>query len=140
MLGAPGAGTSRLGPPPHHHPARHDPGGSPRAHAPPPRRRLTGARTALVTARPCRAPPQTIAAVGLIDGGHVPIWARCHERTMASSAWMNCRSAAARSWRPGANPLKMVLQEDNLAGVLDLNTFADFALRVMAVKNSDEGW
>jgi hypothetical protein len=44
------------------------------------------------------------------------------------------------SWRSCANPLKMVLQEYNLAGVLDLNTFADFALRVMAVKNSDGGW
>jgi hypothetical protein len=33
---------------------------------------LTGARTALVTTRPCRAPPQTISAVGLIGGGHLP--------------------------------------------------------------------
>jgi magnesium chelatase family protein len=33
---------------------------------------LTGARTALVTARPCRAPPHTISAVGLIGGGHLP--------------------------------------------------------------------
>jgi hypothetical protein len=32
---------------------------------------LTGARTVLVTARPYRAPPQTIAHVGLIGGGHV---------------------------------------------------------------------
>ena len=33
---------------------------------------LTGARTALVTTRPCRAPPQTISDVGLIGGGHIP--------------------------------------------------------------------
>jgi magnesium chelatase family protein len=33
---------------------------------------LTGARTALVTTRPCRAPPQTISDVGLIGGGHLP--------------------------------------------------------------------
>jgi magnesium chelatase family protein len=33
---------------------------------------LTGARPALVTARPCRAPPQTISDVGLIGGGHLP--------------------------------------------------------------------
>jgi Magnesium chelatase, subunit ChlI len=33
---------------------------------------LTGARTALVTTRPCHAPPQTISAVGLIGGGHLP--------------------------------------------------------------------
>jgi magnesium chelatase family protein len=32
----------------------------------------TGARTALVTTRPCRAPPQTISEVGLIGGGHIP--------------------------------------------------------------------
>jgi magnesium chelatase family protein len=29
---------------------------------------LTGARTALVTTRPCRAPPQTILDVSLIGG------------------------------------------------------------------------
>jgi hypothetical protein len=34
---------------------------------------LTGARTALVTTRPCRAPPQMISAVGLIGGGHIPM-------------------------------------------------------------------
>jgi magnesium chelatase family protein len=33
---------------------------------------LTGVRTALVTTRPCRAPPQTISDVGLIGGGHIP--------------------------------------------------------------------
>jgi magnesium chelatase family protein len=34
---------------------------------------LTGDRTALVTNRPCRAPHQTISAVGLIGGGQVPM-------------------------------------------------------------------
>ena len=34
---------------------------------------LTGARTVLVTARPYRPPPQTIAHVGLIGGGHLPM-------------------------------------------------------------------
>jgi magnesium chelatase family protein len=33
---------------------------------------LTGARTALVTTRPCRAPHHTISDVGLIGGGQVP--------------------------------------------------------------------
>jgi magnesium chelatase family protein len=33
----------------------------------------TGDRTALVTTRPCRAPPHPIADVGLIGGGHVPL-------------------------------------------------------------------
>jgi magnesium chelatase family protein len=34
---------------------------------------LTGDRTALVTARPFRAPHHTISDVGLIGGGHVPL-------------------------------------------------------------------
>ena len=34
---------------------------------------LTGARTALVTMRPFRAPPHTIADVGLIGGGQGPL-------------------------------------------------------------------
>jgi magnesium chelatase family protein len=34
---------------------------------------LTGARTALVTTRPCRAPHHTISDVGLIGGGQVPM-------------------------------------------------------------------
>ncbi len=34
---------------------------------------LTGARTALVTRRPCRAPHHTISDAGLIGGGHVPM-------------------------------------------------------------------
>jgi hypothetical protein len=33
----------------------------------------TGARTAVVTTRPCRAPPHTVAEVGLIAGGQVPL-------------------------------------------------------------------
>jgi magnesium chelatase family protein len=34
---------------------------------------LTGDRTALVTALPCRAPHYTISDVRLIGGGHVPL-------------------------------------------------------------------
>jgi magnesium chelatase family protein len=33
---------------------------------------LTGDRTTVVTTRPCRAPHQTISAVGLLGGGHLP--------------------------------------------------------------------
>jgi magnesium chelatase family protein len=33
----------------------------------------SGNRTSVVTARPCRAPHQTITDVGLIGGGHVPM-------------------------------------------------------------------
>jgi magnesium chelatase family protein len=34
---------------------------------------LTSARPALVTRRPCRAPPHTISNVGLIGGGQIPL-------------------------------------------------------------------
>jgi magnesium chelatase family protein len=34
---------------------------------------LTGARTAWVTTRPCRAPHHTLSDAGLIGGGHVPM-------------------------------------------------------------------
>ena len=34
---------------------------------------LTGARTAVVATRPCRAPHHTISDVGLIGGGQVPM-------------------------------------------------------------------
>jgi len=34
---------------------------------------LTGARTAVVTTRPCRAPYHTISDVGLIGGGQIPM-------------------------------------------------------------------
>jgi magnesium chelatase family protein len=34
---------------------------------------LTGRRTAVVTTRPCRAPHHTIADVGLIGGGQIPM-------------------------------------------------------------------
>ena len=33
----------------------------------------TGARTAVVTSRPCRAPHRPISDVGLIGGGQVPL-------------------------------------------------------------------
>jgi predicted ATPase with chaperone activity len=60
------------GAPTHHHLASDDPGRSPRDH-PHPSRGLTGARTAFVTTRPCRAPHHTISDVGLIGGGQVPM-------------------------------------------------------------------
>jgi magnesium chelatase family protein len=34
---------------------------------------LTDDCTAVITACPCRAPPQTISAVGLLGGGHIPM-------------------------------------------------------------------
>jgi magnesium chelatase family protein len=45
---------------------------SPRRHTYLTRRRRTGARTALVTARPCRTLHHTVADAGRNGGGHVP--------------------------------------------------------------------
>jgi predicted ATPase with chaperone activity len=56
-----------------HHPAYHAPRRAYRDPPHPPRRRLTGARTAWVTTRPCRAPYHTISDAGLIGGGQVPM-------------------------------------------------------------------
>jgi magnesium chelatase family protein len=65
---------------------------------------LTGARTALVSRRPCRARHHTLSDVGLIGGGQV---LRTGGRTMACCSWMNCRRAAAMSWKCCGSRLKM---------------------------------
>jgi predicted ATPase with chaperone activity len=58
----------------------------------------TGARTALVTMRPFRAPHYTISTVRLIGGGRCRCRARCRGRTRGCSCWMNGQSSAATSW------------------------------------------
>jgi magnesium chelatase family protein len=55
---------------------------------------LTGARTALVTTRPCRAPHHTISDVGLIGGGQVPMpgeGSRAHHGVRLLDARPACR-------------------------------------------------
>jgi hypothetical protein len=90
---------------------------------------LTGARTAVVTARPCRAPPQTITAVGTYR-----CRARCRGRTTGCSSWMNCRSSAATSWRSCDNRSRRVFYEYNLQSVLDLSAVADLAVRLLIAR------
>jgi magnesium chelatase family protein len=54
----------------------------------------TGARTAVVTMRPCSAPPQTILDVGLIGGGHLPTpgeVSRTHHGLLFLDARPECR-------------------------------------------------
>jgi hypothetical protein len=53
----------------------------------------TGARTALVTTRPCRAPHHTISEVGLIEGPGCRCQARCRWPTRGSCSWMSGRRA-----------------------------------------------
>jgi magnesium chelatase family protein len=55
---------------------------------------LTGARTAWVTTRPCRAPHHPISAAGLIGGGHVPMpgdVSRGHHGVRFLDAWPEFR-------------------------------------------------
>jgi hypothetical protein len=67
----------------------------------------TGARTAVVTTRPFRAPHHPISDVGLIGGGgRCPCRARGRGRTTASCFWMNRRSSAVMSSRSCVNRWK----------------------------------
>ncbi len=54
----------------------------------------TGARTTLVTTRPCHAPPHTIAEVGLLGGGSLPRLgegSRAHHGILFLDARPKCR-------------------------------------------------
>jgi magnesium chelatase family protein len=55
---------------------------------------LTGARTAVVTTRPCRALPETISAVGVIGGDQVPMAGEVslvHHGMLLLEAFPECR-------------------------------------------------
>jgi hypothetical protein len=84
----------------------------------------TGARTALVTTRPCRAPHHTIAEVGRIGGGQVP---RPGDMSLAHHGVRCLGDRPAfrrRSLRPGANPRRVVSQADTLGCIPDLTASA----------------
>jgi magnesium chelatase family protein len=54
----------------------------------------TGARTAVVTTRPCRAPHHPISPVGLIGGGQVPLpgdVSLAHHGVRFLDEWPECR-------------------------------------------------
>jgi Magnesium chelatase, subunit ChlI len=90
----------------------------------------TGALTALVTSSPCRAPPQTISAVGLIAGGHVPLPGEVLRAHHGVLIWMNSHRSGAMCWRSCASRSRRVSYTYNFAGVLDLNVFATLAARL----------
>jgi hypothetical protein len=75
---------------------------------------LTEGRTALVTARPFRAPHQTISDVGLIGGGHVPMpgeVSRAHHGVRCVDERPECR-------RPVLEVLRQPLEEGSLEAPL----------------------
>ena len=68
---------------------------------------LTGARPALATTRPCRAPPHTIADAGLIGGGQVPLpgeGSLAHHGMLVLDELPECR-------RSGLDGLRQPLEE-----------------------------
>ena len=88
---------------------------------------LTGARTALVTTRPCRAPHHTIPDVGLIGGGQVPLPGEVSLAQWRALFWMSCLSSGAISPKPSANPSERVSSTYNLERILNLNILGVFA-------------
>jgi magnesium chelatase family protein len=68
---------------------------------------LTGRRTGCVTPRPCRAPHQTMADVGLIGGGQVP---RPGEVSRARHG-VRCLDARPECRRHGLEGLRQPLEE-----------------------------
>jgi magnesium chelatase subunit ChlI-like protein len=95
---------------------------------------LTGDRAALVTTRPCRAPRNTISDVGLISGGQVPTLGDVSRAHHACVAWMNSPNAAAMTSRSCVSRSRSVSYTYNFAGVVGLQTFTEFAIRMMAVR------
>jgi Magnesium chelatase, subunit ChlI len=91
----------------------------------------TGARTALVTARPCRAPHQTISDVGLIGGGHLPMpgeVSRAHHGRRFLDELPECRRHVLEVLR---QPLKGKSQAYNLTCVMDLTALAAWVTQII---------
>ena len=101
---------------------------------------LTGRRTAFITTRPCRAPHHTItiADVGLIGGGQVPLpgeASRARDGVLCLDA---CPSARGMSSKGYTSRSRRVLYRYNLPRVLDLNGFAELAIWLMTASGSGE--
>jgi hypothetical protein len=130
-------GDIEAGPPSHDGPARDDPHRCPRHHPHSLRRRPDG-RPHGAGGHPPVSRPRTRRSP--LWGGSAAARCRgrgtCRWRTTACSSWMHSPHAAARSSRPCVSRLRRVSYMYNLAGVLDLNSFAELALRVMTVRDS----
>jgi Magnesium chelatase, subunit ChlI len=97
---------------------------------------LTNGRTAVVTTRPFRAPHHTIADVGAIGGGQLPMPGEVSLAHRGICFWMSCRSSRAWCSRSCDSRSRRMSSADNLASIINLNTFAVFALRVMIARES----
>jgi Magnesium chelatase, subunit ChlI len=89
----------------------------------------TGARTALVTARPCRAPHHTISDVGLIGGGQVPMpgdVSLAHHGRLVLDELPECRRHGLEVLR---QRLKKRMKENTCAYSLDLSALTVLAGR-----------
>src|SRR5919109_1561327 len=63
---------------------------------------LTGARTAVVTTRPCRAPPHTNADAGLSGGGQGPMpgeGSLAQYSMLLLGEWLECQRYVREGWR-----------------------------------------
>jgi hypothetical protein len=91
---------------------------------------LTGGRTALVTARPCRAPHHTISDLGLIGGEQVPILGEvslAHDGILFLDELPEFRRHVLEVMR---QPLEEGSQEYNLPHIIDLTALAMLAERL----------
>jgi predicted ATPase with chaperone activity len=96
----------------------------------------TGARTALVTTRPFRAPPQTISDVGRIGGGPLPVPG---EVSLAHDAIL-CLDELPKFRRDVLEKLRQLpengIAPDNLSGLVDLRALLVLARQITSSERS----
>jgi magnesium chelatase family protein len=101
---------------------------------------LTGDRPALVTTRPCCAPPHTISDVGLIGGGQVPMPGEvslAHNGVLCLDELPECRRHVLEVLR---QPLEKSISKYNLPRVIDLAGLAAIGVRRVTPTRSREPW
>jgi hypothetical protein len=97
---------------------------------------LTGARTALVTTRPCRAPHHPLSEAGLIGIGGCRGRGRCRGPTTASCCWMSGRSSVAMASTCCVNRSSTASRIYHFPGVIELTALATLAARIYAPRGT----
>jgi magnesium chelatase family protein len=98
----------------------------------------TGARTAVVTTRPCRAPHHTIADVRLIGGSQVPRPGEvslAHYGVLFLDELPDCRRHVLEACPDRS---RRVSYTYNFAGVINFHAFADIAIRLLTATGAGE--